>query len=126
MKLRSTASPNIAAMKYTFHHIEPLQHLPNISSAHTLLTRLSDDAAIRHIMQKHQFSVGVLTELPPHEDPRLLGLNVNAGQAIKLRIRTHIPGGFRAYTDVRKVLCHELTHNVWVEHDHKVSLYYDT
>lgn len=71
-------------------------------------------------MQKHEFSVGVLTELAPHEHPGLLGLNVNAGQAIKLRLRTDRYDGFRLYAEVRRVLCHELTHNVWGDHDNNV------
>ncbi len=40
-------------------------------------------------MLTHQFSVGLLTELAPHEHPELLGLNVTAGEAIKLRLRTN-------------------------------------
>ncbi|KAK7056496.1 hypothetical protein VNI00_003052 [Paramarasmius palmivorus] len=68
-------------------------------------------------MQKHRFSVGILTELAPHEHPELLGLNVNAGQQIKLRLRTNAYDGFRNYREVRRVLCHELTHNVWGDHD---------
>lgn len=71
-------------------------------------------------MQLHKLSVGVLTELAPHENPGLLGLNVNAGQAIKLRIRTDAYDGFRWYKDIRMVLCHELAHNVWGEHDNNV------
>lgn len=79
-------------------------------------------------MQKHQFSVGLLTELPPHVqqtgegEGRLLGLNVNKGQAIKLRLRTDAYDGFRLYKDVRRTLCHELTHNVWGDHDDNVRL----
>lgn len=72
-------------------------------------------------MQKHRFSVGLLTELGPNDSPNLLGLNVNGGQAIKLRIRTE--GGFRNYNDVRKVLCHELAHNVWGDHDNNVRFH---
>ena len=71
-------------------------------------------------MALHQFSVGLLTELAPHEHPELLGLNVNAGQAIKLRLRTDAYDGFRLYSDVRKVLCHELAHNVHQDHDDNV------
>ena len=71
-------------------------------------------------MQKHKFSVGVLTELAPHEQPHLLGLNVGAGQSIKLRIRTDAYDGFRPYLEVRRVLCHELAHNVWGDHDNNV------
>lgn len=122
IQVRSTGPPSTTAdAKYRFHRIEPLQHLPDPSSALSLLTRLSNDPAIRNIMQKHQFSVGVLTELAPHEQPHLLGLNVNAGQAIKLRLRTDRYDGFRTYKDVRRVLCHELTHNTWSDHDDNVS-----
>ncbi|EED83764.1 predicted protein, partial [Postia placenta Mad-698-R] len=114
--VRSIGSPR-AESKYKFHRIEALDHLPDPPAARTLLTRLANDPAIRHVMQKHSLAVGVLTELAPHEHPNLLGLNVNAGQAIKLRLRTDRYDGFRLYGDVRKVLCHELTHNVWGDHD---------
>jgi hypothetical protein len=71
-------------------------------------------------MQKHQFSVGVLTELAPQEHPELLGLNVNSGLAIKLRLRTDMHDGFRLYKEIRRVLCHELSHNVWRDHGDNV------
>ena len=74
-------------------------------------------------MNSHRFSVGLLTELAPHEHPGLLGLNVNGGESIKLRIRTDGYDGFRSYEEIRKVLCHELTHNVWDDHDNNVSVY---
>lgn len=73
-------------------------------------------------MNSHRFSVGLLTELAPHEHPGLLGLNVNGGQAIKLRIRTDGYDGFRSYKEIRRVLCHELAHNVWGDHDNNVSV----
>jgi hypothetical protein len=72
-------------------------------------------------MNEHKFSVGLLTELAPHEHPGLLGLNKNAGESILLRLRTDQYDGFRLYSDVRRVLCHELTHNVWGDHDDNVS-----
>ncbi|KAF8347977.1 WLM-domain-containing protein [Amanita rubescens] len=118
VKVRSTGPPpSQSYTNYRFHELVPLSHLPNPSSALALLTKLSEDPAIRRIMQKHQLSVGVLTELAPHEHPELLGLNVNAGQSIKLRLRTDRYDGFRTYREVRRVLCHELTHNVWGDHD---------
>ncbi|KAK0501665.1 WLM-domain-containing protein [Armillaria luteobubalina] len=116
-KVRSTGSKDSASLNYRFHQLLPLPHLPNPTSAHNLLQRLSEDPAIQHVMQQHQFSVGILTELAPHEHPELLGLNVNAGQQIKLRLRTDRYDGFRTYKEVRRVLCHELTHNVWGDHD---------
>ncbi|KAF8555673.1 WLM-domain-containing protein [Imleria badia] len=117
VKVRSTGSSTVASTTYVFHKIEPLSHLPKPETALERLSKLSNDPAIRHIMQKHKFSVGVLTELAPHEQPHLLGLNVDAGQSIKLRIRTDAYDGFRPYLEVRRVLCHELAHNVWGDHD---------
>ncbi|KAF8159365.1 WLM domain-containing protein [Crassisporium funariophilum] len=125
VKLRSTGSGPISSLssssssslQYRFHELKALEHLPNPSSALALLTKLSEDPAIKHVMQKHKFTVGLLTELAPHEHPGLLGLNENAGQAIKLRLRTDKYDGFRLYNEVRRVLCHELTHNVWGDHD---------
>jgi hypothetical protein len=87
-----------------------------------LLKRLAQDPAIAHIMQEHKFSVGLLTELAPHEHPGLLGLNKNAGESISLRLRTNLYDGFRLYSEVRRVLCHELSHNVWGDHDDNVSV----
>ncbi|KAF7770337.1 hypothetical protein Agabi119p4_6311 [Agaricus bisporus var. burnettii] len=106
-----------SSLRFRFHKIAPLHHLPNPISAQTLLDKLANDPAILHVMQQHSFSVGLLTELAPHEHPGLLGLNVNSGQEIKLRIRTDRYDGFRLYNDIRKVLCHELAHNVWGDHD---------
>ncbi|KDR80828.1 hypothetical protein GALMADRAFT_241288 [Galerina marginata CBS 339.88] len=125
VKLRSTGSDPISSfssssstsIQYRFHDMKALEHLPNPASALALLRRLSEDSAIKHVMQQHKFTVGLLTELAPHEHPELLGLNENAGQAIKLRLRTDKYDGFRLYSEVRRVLCHELTHNVWGDHD---------
>lgn len=121
--MRSTGRASASDVQFTFHRIEPLPHLPEPDSARALLTRLANDPAIRHVMRTHQFAVGLLTELAPHEQPHLLGLNVNAGQAIKLRLRTDRYDGFRVYKDVRRVLCHELTHNVWGDHDNNVRYF---
>ena len=105
---------------FRFHSIRPLAHLPQPGTAQALLTKLANDPAIVHIMHQHQFSVGLLTELAPHEHPHLLGLNENKGEVIRLRIRTDAYDGFRLYAEVRRVLCHELTHNVWGDHDENV------
>jgi hypothetical protein len=70
------------------------------------------------------FKVGQLCEMPPTDfmDDRrevtcLLGLNVNGGQEIKLRLRTNDMLGFRNYQRIRETLVHELVHNVWADHD---------
>lgn len=115
--VRMPRSSLVSTVSYKFHSIVPLPHLPSPASATAYLNRLAVDPAVQHIMQKHRFSVHTLTELAPHEQPHLLGLNVNQGEAIKLRIRTDVYDGFRPYSEVRRVLCHELTHNVWGDHD---------
>ena len=124
--MRQTTSSAISTLStpssspYKFHNIAPLAHLPSPSTAHSLLSKLASDPAIVHVMHKHQFAVGTLTELAPHEHPHLLGLNENKGQVIRLRIRTDAYDGFRLYSDIRRVLCHELAHNVWGEHGEEV------
>ncbi|CAE6418219.1 unnamed protein product [Rhizoctonia solani] len=114
-KVRNTGDSTTDA-QFRFHRIEPHANLPNPIQARNLLAKLSTDSAILNIMRAHRFAVGLLTELAPHEHPHLLGLNVNAGQSILLRIRTDAYDGFRTYTEIRRVLCHELTHNVYGGH----------
>ncbi|KAJ7675484.1 WLM domain-containing protein [Mycena rosella] len=117
VKVRSTATASTSDHLYRFHELIPLPNLPNPDSALAVLRRLANDKAIRHVMQLHKFSVGVLTELNPRERPDLLGLNTNRGEEIKLRIRTDSFDGFRVYSEVRRTLCHELAHNVFGPHD---------
>ncbi|ANB11676.1 hypothetical protein AWJ20_4497 [Sugiyamaella lignohabitans] len=113
----------VPSSTYTFHKIEPLAGLPHPEKARAYLERLRDDRGIRAIMEKYKWSVGVLSELDPasstSHQSRLLGLNTGMGQMIQLRIRTDDYQGFCNYKEVRKVLCHELTHNVHSEHDRK-------
>ncbi|CEP18140.1 hypothetical protein [Parasitella parasitica] len=102
--------------KYTFHKISVIPEFPNPDKARQLLERLRDDRGIRAIMADRKWSVGELIELTPFE-ATILGYNRNAGQLIALRLRTDDLSGFRHYDAVRKVLLHELTHNVWSDHD---------
>ncbi|CAG8635343.1 4090_t:CDS:2 [Dentiscutata erythropus] len=101
---------------YTFHKIEVIEHFPNPDQAFALLEKLRDDRGIRAIMSHYKWSVGILQELSPAEKT-ILGFNRNAGQLISLRLRTDNMQGFRHYPEIRRVLLHELTHNVWSEHD---------
>ncbi|PYH98531.1 WLM-domain-containing protein [Aspergillus ellipticus CBS 707.79] len=106
---------------YTFHRLLPLPHLPNPAKSEAFLARLRDDPGIRSAMQKHKFSVPVLTEMDPVEhttsESRTLGLNRNKGEVIELRLRTDAYDGYRDYRTIRKTLCHELAHCVFSEHD---------
>lgn len=121
-----------AGNSYVFAEIRPLPHLPDPDRALAYLHRLRDDPGIRHVMQSHQFRVGLLTEMDPrlyteanHEGTsRTLGLNRNHGEVIELRLRTDDFHGYRDYKTVRKTLCHELAHNVHGPHDkHFWALY---
>jgi hypothetical protein len=107
--------------QYTFHAIEPLNWLPNPERSRRFLEKLASDPGIKAAMRKHKFSVGLLTELDPASNMTdngwLLGLNRNGGEAIELRLRTDAYDGYRDYKVIRKTLCHELTHNVWGDHD---------
>lgn len=106
---------------YTFHAIEPLPYLPNPEKSRRYLERLANDPGIKASMRKHKFSVGLLTEMNPAEhtthESKTLGLNRNRGEVIELRLRTDRYDGYRDYKVIRKTLCHELSHNVWGEHD---------
>lgn len=125
----ATATPNRSRnwkqiqeeAKYTFHSIRPLPYLPNPEKSERFLERLARDPGIKASMRKHQFSVGLLTEMNPAEhttqESRTLGLNRNRGEVIELRLRTDRYDGYRDYKVIRKTLCHELSHNVWGDHD---------
>ncbi|KAI7885778.1 WLM-domain-containing protein [Lichtheimia hyalospora FSU 10163] len=102
--------------RYTFHRLTVIDEFPQPERARAILEKLRDDRGIRGIMQQRKWSVGELTELTPFEKT-ILGYNRNAGQLIALRLRTDDLSGFRSYNAIRKVLLHELTHNVWGEHD---------
>ncbi|TKA25537.1 hypothetical protein B0A50_05398 [Salinomyces thailandicus] len=107
--------------RYAFQTLRPLPYLPNPEKSLRFLERLRDDAGIKKSMRKHGFSVGLLTEMNPVEhttrESKTLGLNRNRGEVIELRLRTDAYDGYRDYKVIRKTLCHELTHNVWGDHD---------
>lgn len=118
---RRSSSLRVQSNMYTFHKLVPLSFLPHPERALSILERLRNDRGICAIMNKYHWSVPVLTELDPSsnswEGGKLLGLNQNKGEVILLRLRTDAYDGFRNYNNIRKVLLHELTHNVHSDHD---------
>ena len=69
-----------------------------------------------------RWSVGKLSEMPPEgkvgvSPVCILGVNINSGQEISLRLRTDDLRGFRRYERIRETLVHELAHMVFSEHD---------
>eukprot|EP01024_Parvocaulis_polyphysoides_P073567 TRINITY_DN9475_c0_g1_i7.p1 TRINITY_DN9475_c0_g1~~TRINITY_DN9475_c0_g1_i7.p1 ORF type:complete len:359 (-),score=53.50 TRINITY_DN9475_c0_g1_i7:422-1498(-) len=95
---------------------------PPPEQAMKLLKQLATDPSIVHIMNVHNWNVGLLSEMPPEGKVGvsamcILGYNVNKGQEISLRLRTDDLKGFRKYIKIRETLIHELTHMVWGDHD---------
>jgi hypothetical protein len=107
--------------KYGFSRIETLPMLPQEEKARLILKSLSEDPGILACMEKHKWHVGCLAEMYPEgevgvSEVCLLGLNRNKGQKILLRLRTDDLLGFRKILTIRKVLFHELAHNVYSNH----------
>ena len=105
-----------------FGNITPLEGLPMRDKAYSILLSLATDPGIVAVMKKHGWNVPTLAELYPEgevgvSEVCVLGLNENKGQRILLRIRTDDLEGFRRYESMKQVLIHELTHNVWGDHD---------
>ncbi len=72
---------------------------------------------VKPIMRKRNWKVQILAEfLPPEQN--LLGLNINRGYKICIRLRYHNnPDLFLPIEQVIDTMLHELSHNVWGEHD---------
>ena len=118
--------PSSAEHPYTFGEYRSLPVpdaiRPSAAAALRMLHKLARDPGILGVMAKHKFRVGLLSEMPPEgkvgvSESCVLGYNVNAGAEIHLRLRTDDLRGFRRYARVRETLLHELTHNVWSDHD---------
>jgi hypothetical protein len=108
--------------KYGFGCIETLPMLPEQAKAKEILKSLANDPGILACMAKHKWNVGCLAELYPEgkvgeSEVCVMGLNQNKGAKILLRLRTDNLQGFRKILNIRKVLFHELAHNVHSEHN---------
>lgn len=91
------------------------QHRPRAAEALLSLRKIA--SLVKPIMRQRNWRVGVLTEFYPQES-NLLGLNINRGQKICLRLR--YPGDERQFLPVEQVvdtMLHELCHNVHGPHD---------
>ncbi|GAA6027469.1 hypothetical protein JCM8097_007878 [Rhodosporidiobolus ruineniae] len=114
----SSSSSEDDPERYRFYDLQPFPpSVPQYQKRLAMLKRLAEDPAVKDVMRKHKFAVGVLTELHPLLQPTLLGLNTNAGQKVSLRLLTDSLDGTRSYLDVRRVLLHELAHNQFGPHD---------
>ncbi|KAJ7361193.1 WLM domain-containing protein [Mycena albidolilacea] len=94
-----------------------LKGRPKEERALLMLQRVA--SLVKPIMRKHGWVLPVLAEFFPAQD-NLIGLNVNAGQKILLRLRpAHAPDTFFEEDEVIQTMLHELTHNVHGPHDEK-------
>lgn len=77
------------------------------------------------ILHMNNFKVGTLCEMYP-KNPNLLGLNVNRGQKILIRLRYHSNDKlFYPLGDIIGTMLHELTHNIYGPHDAKFYKFLD-
>ncbi|CAG8780304.1 21116_t:CDS:2 [Gigaspora margarita] len=96
-------------------NFKSLERYPNHAEALELLKKLASH--VKPIMQKHNWKVGALEEFFP-EDKRLLGVNINKGQKICIRLRPHYDESrFLDFNDLIGTTLHELTHNQCGPHD---------
>jgi hypothetical protein len=119
---KTSNTTNILLHEARFDRVETLPGLPQEDHARRILLLLANDEGVIKCMQSHNWRVGALCELYPEgevgvSDVCILGLNENQGQRILLRLRTDDLTGFRNMNSIRKVLCHELSHNVHKDHD---------
>ncbi|THH20610.1 hypothetical protein EW146_g814 [Bondarzewia mesenterica] len=100
--------------------VQSFEHLkgrPKDERALPLLQKIA--SLVKPIMRKHSWKLPVLAEFFP-ESPNLLGLNINHGQKILIRLRpAHAPDTFLPEDDILHTMLHELTHNVHGPHDEK-------
>jgi WLM domain len=118
----SSRSSDRKRSQYCFGGIQTLPGLPNEGTARSILEELSVDVGVLAVMEKHKFKVGALCELYPEgyvgvSDVCVMGLNEGNGIRILLRLRTDDLKGFRKILSIRKVLFHELAHNMHSDHD---------
>ena len=105
-----------------FGEIKVLKRFKDQEAARALLTRAAEE--VQGVMARRGWRVPELREFLPKNDA-LLGLNVNRGACIKVRLR-YRSGSFYPYPDVLGTLLHELVHNEISPHDKKFFALLDT
>ncbi|KAB5595036.1 WLM domain containing protein [Ceratobasidium theobromae] len=102
----------------TFTH---LANQPHASEALHTLKRIAD--LVYPIMKHHGWILPVFAEFFP-DDALLLGLNIDSGAKILIRLRpARNPGTFYPIEQLVRVMLHELTHNVHGPHDEHFYLF---
>lgn len=110
--LRFLRMPDVFVRSFTH-----LKDMPKAERALPMLQRVA--SLVKPIMRKHGWVLPVLSEFFP-ESTNLLGLNVNGGEKILLRLRpAWASDTFLEEDQVVRVMLHELTHNVHGPHDER-------
>lgn len=98
-----------------FSEITSLKRLEKREEAQALLERIS--RCVLPIMQKRRLHVGKLSEFYPR-NPNLLGININHGMRISLRLRyASDKSRFLPFNDIIGTMLHELCHNNYGPHN---------
>ena len=95
--------------------------LPDWRSARRVLRAVASHPGVLAVMRARGWHVPLLREMPADGrvgvDPVcVLGLNVNAGAEIHLRLRTDDGKGFRKFLTIMQTVWHELAHNALGPH----------
>lgn len=107
--------------RFGFGSISTLPGYADARDARRCLRAVARHPGVLAVMKKNGWFCPVLSELAPDGkvgvDPVcVLGLNVNSGAEIKLRIRTDDERGFRKFGVIMETVYHELAHNAISEH----------
>ncbi|KAJ0249988.1 Zinc ion binding protein [Hirschfeldia incana] len=95
--------------------IKALKKKPKEDEARKILEKVANQ--VQPIMIRRKWRVKLLSEFCP-TNPRLLGVNVNRGVQVKLRLRrVNNDGDFLSYHEVLDTMLHELCHNAHGPHN---------
>ncbi|CAF1712907.1 uncharacterized protein LOC106354105 [Brassica napus] len=95
--------------------IKALKKKPREEEARKILEKVANQ--VQPIMTRRKWRVKLLSEFCP-TNPRLLGVNVNRGVHVKLRLRrVNHDGDFLSYHEVLDTMLHELCHNAHGPHN---------
>ncbi|GME94201.1 unnamed protein product [[Candida] boidinii] len=116
-KPRKVVQPNRKPPTDKIGKIASLTRMSDKDKALDILHEIS--LKVAPIIRKHNFQVGLLCEFYP-KDNRLLGLNVNKGSKICIRLRYPNNNSlFLPMSELIGTMLHELTHNLFGPHDDK-------
>ncbi|KAF8049059.1 hypothetical protein N665_2307s0002 [Sinapis alba] len=95
--------------------IKALKRKPREEEATKILEKVANQ--VHPIMTRRKWRVKLLSEFCP-TNPRLLGVNVNRGVQVKLRLRrVNHDGDFLSYHEILDTMLHELCHNAHGPHN---------